>query len=61
MYTVIEDDIRYIGDIKRNRIMIQVDTAGDVPDPDESWDTGSICMIAETHAYKVLNSEREWV
>ena len=43
------------------RVTIQVDTANDVPTPDANWAPGSICMIAATHTYKVLNEQGEWV
>jgi len=42
-------------------VTIQVDTAADIPEARESWSAGSMCMIADTHTYKVLNSEGEWV
>ena len=61
-YTLIEQRfIRYEQGLPVFIVTIQVDTAADLPDPRESWSTGSMCMIAEDHTYKVLNSEREWV
>lgn len=44
-----------------HRTVILVDSAADVPQPEDSWMPGSYCMIAEDHTYKVLNNEREWV
>ena len=64
MYTMIERESSLNADENGKvlqRVAIQVDTSDDVPEADESWDVGSICMIAATHGYKVLNSEREWV
>jgi hypothetical protein len=61
-YTLIEQRfIRYEQGLPVFIVTIQVDTAADLPDPRESWSAGSMCMIAEDHTYKVLNSEREWV
>ena len=64
MYTLIEKTSSCNADESGKvlqRVVIQVDTSDDVPEADASWDVGSICMIAATHGYKVLNSEREWV
>lgn len=47
--------------IAQIRVVILADTASDIPEPLEQWAVGSICMIAETHRYKVLNNEGEWV
>jgi len=43
-----------------HRTIIIVDTEDDIPAPLDGWDVGSMCMIADTHTYKVLNNEREW-
>lgn len=43
------------------RVTIQVDTANDVPTPQNNWAPGSICIIAATHTYKRLNEQGEWV
>lgn len=43
------------------RVTIQVDTAADIPEAEPHWAVGSMCIIADTHTYKRLNSEREWV
>lgn len=64
MYTIIERESSCNADENGKvlqRVVILADTADDLPEPDASWAVGSICMIAETHKYKVLNSEREWV
>lgn len=45
----------------QHKVIIQVDTESDIPEPEAGWTEGSYCMVAETHKYKVLNSEREWV
>ncbi len=61
MYTMMESTPTRIqnGD-PLNRVTILVDTADDIPEPHDGWDAGSMCMIADTHTYKVLNNEREW-
>ena len=64
MYTMIERGSSLSADENGKvlqRVVILADTADDVPEADESWAVGSICMIAATHKYKVLNGEREWV
>lgn len=64
MYTVIEKTSSCNADENGKvlqRVVILVDTADDLPEADVSWDAGSYAVIAETHKYKVLNSEREWV
>ncbi len=43
------------------RVTILVDTESAIPAPEDNWVAGSMCMIADTHTYKVLNNEREWV
>ena len=61
-YTLIEQKyVRFEQGSPVYLVTIQVDTAADIPDPRDSWSAGSMCMIADTHTYKVLNSEREWV
>lgn len=61
-YTVIEQRfIRYEQGQPVYLMTIMVDTAADLPQPRAAWSPGSMCMVADTHSYKVLNSEREWV
>lgn len=43
-----------------HKTVIMVDTESDIPDPIDEWMEGSICMVADTHKYKILNGEREW-
>lgn len=62
MYTVMDRTVsRRVGETTLSIVQIIADTAEDVPEPDESWDAGSMCMIAEDHSFKILNNEREWV
>ena len=64
MYTMIERESSLNADENGKvlqRVVILVDTADDLPEPDASWDAGSYAVIAETHNYKLRNSEREWV
>lgn len=43
-----------------HKTVILVDAESDIPEPLDKWAVGSMCMIAETHTYKVLNNERKW-
>lgn len=62
MYTIIEQKgAAEVGSVSKLMVFILADTASDIPTVKDAWAVGSICMIAETHKYKVLNSEREWV
>lgn len=64
MYTMIERTSSLNADENGKalqKVVIQVDTEADLPTPDGSWDVGSYAIIAGTHKYKILNSEREWV
>lgn len=45
---------------KKKIVTISVSTENDIPEPEEDWACGSICLIANTHSYKMLNSEGEW-
>ena len=61
MYTIMESSMtRYSDGVQMSRVTILVDDAESVPEPLDAWDSGSICMIAEDHSYKILNNEREW-
>ena len=61
MYTIIEfTTTRFVDGKFMSRVTILVDTSAEIPTPDEAWEPGSICMIADTHTCKVLNNEREW-
>lgn len=62
MYTELDKEYtKHVEGVGMYRVTIQVDTAADLPEPDASWEVGSICIIANTHAFKMLNSEKEWV
>lgn len=62
MYTILESSMtRYSAGVQMSRVTILVDDAPDVPEPHDTWDSGSICVISEDHSYKILNNEREWV
>lgn len=63
MYTMIERESSLNADENGKvlqRVVILADTASDLPEAEESWDAGSLAIIADTHRYKILNSEREW-
>ena len=60
-YTLMDSTfIRYDGETSRLRVTIMVDTESKIPQPKPEWAVGSICVIADTHTYKILNNEREW-
>jgi len=62
MYTIMESSMtRYSEGVQMSRVVIMVDAATDIPEPHVDWDSGSMCMVAEDHSYKILNNEREWV
>lgn len=53
--------VNYEGNKAVYRVEIFADTADDVPEPQDVWAVGSMCIIGETHEYRWLNSERKWV
>lgn len=64
MYTMIERTSSLNADENGKalqKVVIQVDTAEDLPEADAGWDAGSLAIVADTHRYKILNGEREWV
>lgn len=62
MYTIMESSMtRYSEGVQMSRVVIMVDAATDIPEPNDAWDSGSMCLVAEDHSYKILNNEREWV
>ena len=64
MYTVIEKTSSCNADENGKvlqRVVIMVDAATDIPEPNDAWDSGSMCLVAEDHSYKILNNEREGV
>ena len=52
---------RYADGVPIHRVTIQVDTANDLPTPQNNWEPGSICIIAADHSYKRLTEQGEWV
>ena len=61
-YTTLEQHpVRSVSGVQLVRVVILVDAESDIPEPHNDWNPGSICMIANTHNFKVLNLEREWV
>lgn len=64
MYTMIERTSSLNADENGKalqKVVIQVDTEADLPEADAGWDAGSLAIVADTHRYKILNGEREWV
>lgn len=64
MYTMIERTSSLNADENGKalqKVVILVDTAEDLPEADACWDAGSLAIVADTHRYKILNGEREWV
>lgn len=42
------------------RVTLICDTTDDIPEALDTWDAGSIAMVADGHSYKVLDSEGAW-
>ena len=62
MYTIIEQKgAAEVGSVSKLSVVILADTASDIPTVKDAWAVGSLCVIAEDHSCKILNSEREWV
>lgn len=63
MYHIIGQECSVYGETGEplHKVVILVDTEDDIPEPQTDWMTGSYCMIAETHTYKILNNERTWI
>lgn len=62
MYKIIDTEfIEIRNKTSMIRVVILCDTSADIPEPESSWDTGSICRVANEHKTLVLNNEREWV
>ena len=62
MYKIVDSEFVEVRDgMSIIRVVILCDTSSDVPEPLKSWDTGSICRIANEHKTFILNNAREWV
>ena len=62
MYKIIDSEfIEIRNKTSMIRVAILCDTSADIPEPESSWDTGSICRIANEKKTLVLNNAREWV
>lgn len=62
MYTIINSEFMgYEENITILRVDLVVDTAADIPNPEEHWSAGSMVLLADTHEIKVLNNKSEWV
>ena len=62
MYKIIDTEfIEVRNKTSMIRVVILCDTSADIPEPESSWDTGSICRIANEKKTLVLNNAREWV
>ena len=42
-------------------VVIFCDTDAKIPEPDPTWDAGSMCIIGVGHGVKFLTSEGAWV
>lgn len=51
---------RHVDGVAHAIVTLVCDTAEDIPEPDPTWDAGSIAQICTPHGYKILNSEGEW-
>lgn len=38
---------------------VVADSEADIPEPLSYWSAGSVCLIADSKTFKVLNSERQ--
>ena len=62
MYKIIDSEfIEILNKTSMIRVVILCDTSADIPEPESSWDTGSICRIANEKKTLILNNKREWV
>ena len=60
-YSIIEKKVTQVVEgVKHYIVTLVCDTAEDIPEPDATWDTGSIAQICDPHGYKILNSEGVW-
>lgn len=57
--------VKYEDEKALERVTILVDISGEIPEPQENWAVGSVCIIADDTAnsveYKILNNKRKWV
>lgn len=61
MYTIIDGSSAVTSDGDQKKIVtISVSTASDIPEPEENWGCGSMCIITSTHSVKMLNDEGAW-
>ena len=62
MYKIIDTEfIEVRNKTSMIRVVILCDTSADIPKPESSWDTGSICRVANEKKTLILNNKREWV
>lgn len=60
-YSIIEKKTTQVVEgVKHCIVTLVCDTAEDIPEPDATWDMGSIAQICDPHGYKILNSEGVW-
>lgn len=55
-----QDITRVVDGTTYYRVVIECDTVDDLPEPDPTWDAGSIACIADPHSYRKLNHQGEW-
>ena len=57
--------VKYEDEKPLERVTILVDSASEIPQPQENWAAGSMCIIADGTAnsvdYKILNNQRKWI
>ena len=57
--------VKYEDEKALERVTILVDSAAEIPEPQENWAAGSVCIIADNSVnsvdYKILNNQRKWV
>lgn len=63
MYTHLEPETLLL-DSEGNhvrKVSVCVDSAADIPLPENDWASGSSCFVIDTQDIKFLNSQGEWV
>lgn len=61
MYKIIDTEfIEVRNKTSMIRVVILCDTSAEIPEPESSWDIGSICWVANEHKVLVLNNAGEW-
>lgn len=61
MYKIIDSEfVTFESNVNWIRVVILCDTSADIPEPESSWDVGSMCWVANEHKVLILNNAGEW-